>query len=237
MSETTTPKSHAARPLLWNRPRLRFIDGAPDGAAGTADEVTEDAAADADADETDAGESALGDPGKKALDAMKSQRNAERLKAKDAQAALDQLRAELALKDKPAEEQALETARAEARAEANKTANGRIVKVELRAAAKGKLADPADALAFLNLDDFDVNEDGEVDSAALDDAIDDLLARKPHLAAGGARKFEGSGDQGGKGKSARLSQVTQQELESMSPDQVVAARKDGRLNKLMGITS
>lgn len=164
----------------------------------------------------------------------KVNRDLER-KYREATAATAERDAADALKDKPAEEQALEAARVEARAEATATSNARLVKVELRSAAKGKLADPADALAFINLADFDVNDDGEVDSAALDDAIDELLTRKPHLAIADSRKFAGSADQGAKGKGSHVTQLIQSQLDEMSPEAIGAALQEGRLNTLMGI--
>lgn len=192
------------------------------------------------AEDTDApieGEDALGDPGKKALDAMKAQRNAADKRARAAEARLAEFDAAEALKGKPAEEQALELARIQGRTEAAKAANARILRAELKAVATGKLADPSDAALFLDLDAFDVSEDGEIDSDAISDAIDELLTRKPHLAAGEARRFTGHADQGARGKSSQPAQVTQQELEAMSPEQVNEARRAGRLNKLLGTKS
>lgn len=162
----------------------------------------------------------------------KVNRDLER-KYREATAATAERDAADALKDKPAEEQALEAARVEARAEATATSNARLVKVELRSAAKGKLADPADALAFINLADFDVNDDGEVDSAALDDAIDELLTRKPHLAIADSRKFAGSADQGAKGKGSTPQQLTREDLSRMSAAEIVEAQNAGRLKKLL----
>ena len=159
-------------------------------------------------------ETTLGDAGKKALDAMKAERNAAKTLARETQAELDRLKAEAALKDKPAEEQALEQARTEAKQEATKAANVRILRSELKAAAKGKLADPTDAALYINLDDFDVSDDGEVDSASLEEAIDDLLTLKPHLAAASQRRFEGDGDQGARGKSAKVQQLTRSDLQT-----------------------
>ena len=180
------------------------------------------------------GEADLGDKGKKALDAMKQKlRDAEK-SARTARAELATRNAADAIRDKPAEEQALETARSEARAEATKAANVRIIKSELRLAAKGVLADPADALAFINLDDFDVNDEGDVDSDALNDAIKELLERKPHLAAGKPTRFDGGADQGGKGKPAAVTQLTDADLESMTPAEVNEARRAGRFDKLLG---
>ena len=142
------------------------------------------------------GESALGDAGKKALNAMKAEKKAALAQAREARTALEKLQAELALKDKPAEEQALEAAKAEARAEAMSKANERILRSELRAAATGKLADPTDAALYIDLTSFEVGDDGDVDSDALGDAIADLIARKPHLAAAPTTRFAGQGDGG-----------------------------------------
>lgn len=121
---------------------------------------------------------------------------AERTARKAAERELAQLKAEKELRDKPAEEQALEQARAEARAEAKAKADARILKSELRAIASGKLADPSDAHLYIDLADFEVDDDGDVDSEALSAAVADLLTRKPHLAAAGQPRFQGGGDGG-----------------------------------------
>lgn len=185
--------------------------------------------------ETETGdESALGDAGKKALDAMKAKwREAEKVAA-TAKAELAKRDAEIALKDKPADEQALEAARAEARAEATTKANERILRSELKALATGKLADPTDAALYINLTDFTVNDDGDVDSDALNDAISDLLERKPHLAAAKQTRFDGAADQGAKGKDAKPGQISSAALDSMSPAQINQARREGRLDKVLG---
>lgn len=202
----------------------------------TTEDVTSEETITDEAAETQDGadETKLGDAGKQALDRMKAERNAAKAEAKAHKAELEQLRSAAALKDKPADEQAIETARSEARAEATKAANTRIVKSELRLAAKGVLADPADALAFINLDDFDVNDDGDVDADALNEAIADLLTRKPHLAAAAPRKFEGTGDQGAQRKAAAASQLTDADLENMTPAEINEARRQGRFTKLLG---
>jgi hypothetical protein len=161
----------------------------------TVDDETQDSA-----HELDSGEGALGDAGKQALDRMKAERAAAKAEARDAKTELERVRAELALRDKPAEEQALEAAKAEARAEATSAANLRVVKANLRAAATGKLADPTDILAYPSIVDpgsFEVDDDGNVDSDTLADAVNELLAKKPHLAAQQGR-FQGGGDGGAK---------------------------------------
>lgn len=75
--------------------------------------------------------------------------------------------------------------RAKIQQEALAAANQRILKASLKAAATGKLADPTDAQLYLDLSKFEVGDDGEVDEAALTAAIEDLVKRKPHLAAQG----------------------------------------------------
>lgn len=140
----------------------------------------------------------LGDAGKKAIDAMKSERNAAKAEAKAAREEAEALRAEIANKDKPAEEIAIEKARHEGRTEATQASNLRVLKSELKALATGKLADPTDAHLFIDLAAFDVNDGGEPDSDALAEAIDKLLLAKPHLAASTTPppRFQGGADGG-----------------------------------------
>ncbi len=77
----------------------------------------------------------------------------------------------------------------------------RLVRAEVRAAAAGRLADPADAVQFLDTDSF-VNAKGEVDEGAIAKAVDELLTRKPYLASDFAPtngNGHGSADQGARG--------------------------------------
>lgn len=166
---------------------------------GAVDESTADSTAEAPAMEADPpGAEALGDPGKKALDAMKV-----RVKEAEAKArAADEARA--ALEAKMAGREAEHAAAAEAqrvRDEAIAAANQRILKAEVRAAAAGKLADPQDALRFIDLSTLEVGADGEVDGESVAAAIDDLIKNKPYLAAQGKR-FEGGADGGARKESA-----------------------------------
>jgi hypothetical protein len=177
-----------------------------------------------------AGSEALGDPGKKALDAMKAQRNAERDRRRALEAELEALKA-----PKPAEDgqPTADEIRTQAAREANAKANARILKSEIRAAAAGKLADPADALAHLDLSSFEVDENGDVDAAEISDAITDLLTRKPYLAANGRPVFQGSGDGGAARKASGPSQLTRQDLQSMTPEAIHKAKAEGRLKNLL----
>lgn len=178
------------------------------------------------------GEEALGDPGKKALDAMKQARNEARQQAREVQAELAALKAQV--EGREAEHKAqLEEQRI--KDEALAQANDRILKAEFRAAAAGKLSDPSDVLHFIDTSDFEVGEDGSVDAGAISAAVEGLLKSKPYLAAQGGTGpvFESPGTRRDPGKG----QLTQVDLQRMSPDEINAARAEGRLNDLLGIES
>lgn len=165
-----------------------------------------------------AGEAALGDAGKRALDDMKGKWHSER----DQRKALEARVAEL-----------------ESKPVTDPRADRRIVRAEVKAAAKGLFADPADALVFIDLDQFEVSEDGEVDSEKLSAAITELLTKKPHLGAAATqpeKRFQGSGDGGAQGRKSGPDQLTREDLKGKSPEWIAKAKADGRLNKVLGIT-
>lgn len=163
---------------------------------------------------------------------------AERTARKTAEKELATLKAELALKDKPAEEQALEAARTEARTEATAKANERIVRAEVKAAATGKVKNPAIALKLIDTSAIEVDDDGEVDSDAVNQAITDLLTEYPELAADGS-KFTGTADQGAKNKSSTVTQWTEQDLARADAagdsDGIAKAKAEGKLDNILGI--
>lgn len=201
------------------------------------DEETQETESDETTEADTEGETALGDAGKRALDAMKQQVKDAKKAAKEAKDALAKRDADDALKERPADEQAIEKARAETRAETLKTADERIVKANLKAAATGKLADPSDVFAYpkiIDLSSFEVDEDGEVDADALNDAIEALLAAKPHLAAQKQNRFNGDADGGAKGKSAKPAQLSRSDVESMSTEQIIEAQNAGQLDRMLG---
>ncbi|MFF5958463.1 hypothetical protein [Streptomyces luteogriseus] len=189
-------------------------DDSGDGEGGSDDQ-------DDDADPEGADQ--LGDKGKRALAAMKGKWKSERDKRRE----LEQRMSE---KEKGDGDDAVAQATAAATAAANK----RILKAEIRAAAAKKLADPRDALRFLDLEQFEVDEDGEVDAEEIADAIEELIKDKPYLAAATGRRFQGSGDGGAQRKAGRPKQLTQSDLKKMTPDQIVKAQNDGRLEDLLG---
>lgn len=197
MSSTILPTDLAALAAL------RFLVGAGPGGVGpvkgstsgedvdTGDEDSDedddaDDDTDHDGDEDEEDDKPLGPKGEKALEALKEKRKQERARRIAAETKLRQLEARASKPggDGDAEEKARII---EERVTA--AANQKILRAEVRAAAAGKLADPSDAHKFLDLGQFEVGEDGDVDQDEIADAIDDLLKDKPYLAAqGGTRK-------------------------------------------------
>lgn len=188
-------------------------------------------------DSDDDGADSLADKGKQALDRMKQQRNAAR----------DQLREFKALGLTPAQIKALQTGkddkadqpdadqireqtRAEVRAEALKE---RVVdKIEAKAAKA--FADAEDAVAILlrSHDPEDFLDDGKIDVEAIQEALDELLEKKPHLAVQDGKRFKGNPD-GGTRKAARPGQLTRDDLKRMSPQEITKAKAEGRLADLL----
>lgn len=133
----------------------------------------------------------LGEAGKRAL-------AAERTRAAEAERELAKLREATQSETEKAIERARREASDTVRKEVMQAANRRILTAEIRAAAGGRLADPLDAVRLLDVESFTVNDDGDVDSAAITKALDALLDAKPYLGAA-TKRFEGSADAGPRG--------------------------------------
>lgn len=202
MTDTTVPPAAATPPA-----------GGPPADPGTpAPQQQPPAAASDEADPP--GAEHLGDPGKKALDEMKSKWKAAEALAKENSDKLAALQAQV--DGKEAEHQAhLEAQRV--RDEALAAANNRILQAEVRAVAAGKLADPADALLHLNLSSFEVGDDGSVNTADIASALDNLITTKPYLAAQSPARFQGSADGGARNDTPPAT----------LPEQIAAAEKAG----------
>jgi len=181
VATTTEPTPPAAAPPPADPPVVEPVAAADQGDEGDKGKPAET--------KTDGDDKPLGPAGEKALGAWKE-------RAKAAEAALAARTAALAeaegkLKDVglPEQEAQLAAAKREAAQEATATvtsaAQQALVAAALFAEAKGRLADPEDAKAFLDLSDFRVGEDFTIDRAAIAAAVDGLLARKPHLASAG----------------------------------------------------
>lgn len=158
-------------------------DGAGDGDGSGDGDGTGDGDGDGDEDKK------LGPAGEKALAAIKAKEKSERTRRIAAEKELKALKAG----KKPGAsggDDAAEQAQREREEQIIARANARVLSSEVRAAAAGVLADPADAPRFIDLDQFEVGENGSVDATAIADAIKELVEDKPYLAA-----------QGGTGKS------------------------------------
>lgn len=159
--------------------------------------------------------------------ALEKERKANKLTSKE----LATLKSQREAETKTPEENALADARREGETAATQRANERLIKSELRSAAKGKLSNVADALVFIDLAAIEVGDDGEVDQGALDTAIATLLDERPYLGIPEQKRFQGGADQGG-GKAGAPKQLTRADLQSMSPAAIVAAEKNGQLANL-----
>lgn len=229
----TFAPEHSTSQLPW----LPMPDDGDQGGGGASDEPETDAP-DEESGESDADEDVeLGDKGQKALDRMKEERRTLRAELRQYKAlglTPEQIKAlqDAGKKDEaPDADSIREEARREARAEALKERVSD--KIEARAR---KFADPEDAVAILlrthTAEDF---LDGDkIDIEAIQEALDDLLDKKPHLAAAqSGPRFKGTAD-GGTRKEARPAQLTRDDLKRLSPQEIVKAKADGRLADLLG---
>lgn len=194
----------------------------------------------------DAEKKKLGDAGKQALDRMKGERNAARRDLRSWKS----LAAELGAKT-PEEMKALladrnggkdntktdptgdgkpepvdaDRIRRDAEKAITARVNARVVRSEVKAAAAGLFADPADAPLYLDLSNYEVDENGEVDEAAIREDLEAVLERKPHL-----KKTATADDAARKGPKADRSQGSRGAPESSTATGAAAyaARKKAR---------
>lgn len=173
----------------------------------------------------------LGAAGQQAIDRMKVAVKEAKARARAAEEAL-----KAATAPKPDDKDDAEAIRKAAREEAMaETLNERALdRVEIRAAMLH--IDPDIARAMLLTRAAEFVDAGKIDTDAIDEALQDLLKRKPHLGARPESRFNGSAD-GGARKGSKPDQLTRDDLKKMSPDQIVKAKTDGRLANLMGVDS
>ncbi len=183
-------------------------DGTDDGGDGDSGEGTDDSGDDSGEDEDDGtvGDDGLTAKGRKAIDAERTaaKRARERLKpyaalARETGLTVEEMRARLTSKGKPdGGDKSGETIdpdqiRAAAKAEAMAEVNQRLVRVAVTQAALDVLENPADAAMFLDLGEYEVGEDGEVDAREIKRDLKALLAERPYL----AKAKKGDGRDGG----------------------------------------
>src|SRR5690606_29105170 len=205
-----------------------------DQAAATAAEDAEAEAILADAvsrddDDDPEGADQLGDPGKRALQRMKEELKRERARRKEAER-----RAAEAAKKRDDDPTDVEEVRRRAREEALAEAARERVTDRIEALAARRFADPEDAVAILlrrrEVDDF---LDGtQVDVDAIKAAREELAEDKPHLLS--APPVSNGRFDTGRGKRQMKAQLTQEDLRGMTPEQINQARREGRLDRLMG---
>ena len=164
---------------------------------------------------------------------LKTALQKERQARKAAEKRARELEQERADRDKPDDEKKLDEVRREAAAEATAKANKRLIAAEFRSAAAKRVKDPRIAAKLVDLEGIEVDDDGEVDADGINAALDALLDEYPDLA---PSRFDGTADQGSKGKGAKPTQLTEESLKSMTPEQISEARKAGRLDKLLGVS-
>lgn len=164
---------------------------------------------------------------------LKTALQKERAERKAAVKRQKELETELADRDKTADEAAVDVARREGEAAGTARGNARLIAAEFRIAAAKRVKDPRIAAKLVDLTDVEVDEDGEVDADGIAAALDALLEEYPDLA---PSRFEGTADQGGKGKAAAPSQLTRDDLKTMTPQAILKAEKEGRLDRIKGKT-
>jgi len=183
-----------------------------------------------DGEEAVEGEDALGDAGKRALDAMKATLRAEKARRKAAESKAAALEASKA--DGDDDKTDLGAVRAEALKQARTETLRERTLDRLEARAR-KFNDSADARAHLasRVEEF---IDGEqIDNAAIDEALAELLEAKPYLGTGSKPRFEGTGDGGARKGGNGVKQLGQADLKRMTADQIVAAQKAGQFDEFL----
>jgi hypothetical protein len=113
--------------------------------------------------------------------------------------------------DKTEQERAVENAREEAAAaaktETSQAFRDKLLKAEVRAQAAGKFANPALAVKLLDLDHETIfDDDGEIDTDVIAQAIDAFLEQEPGLKAGAQSR--GSSDAGRGSSGTALADMT-----------------------------
>ncbi|MGP4995104.1 hypothetical protein [Glutamicibacter ardleyensis] len=197
-------------------------EGDEDSGDTDSDDDSDDSG-DEDEDKDPDGSEDLGDKGKNALRAMKE-------KVKASKKAEREAKAELA-RSKSAEGKSTEDLAAEQEREKRETAildkaNDRILRSEIKSAAAGKLQNPGLAVRLLDLSDFEVDEDGNVDEDEIAEAIDELLEKEPYLA---AQSGKGTQFDSARGKRKTTKKYTKKDLASMSPEAISKAYDEGKV--------
>jgi hypothetical protein len=201
----------------------------------------------------------LGAPGQKALQAEKDRRREADRRRREAVRQRDEALAELERLRKPAGDKAakgsdgaagsaaapdLDAIRAEAQAAATAQVKAEVLKdrigdrIEVLAAKRAQDPDVVRTLLMSGTEIADFLDGDKIDAEAIKEALDELLEAKPYLAVqaqGPAKRFQGSGDGGARKGPTGPSQLTENDLKRMSPEEIVAAQQQGRFDDLLGM--
>lgn len=196
---------------IWGYSGAAPDDGGDTGGKdGGGDE--DDGVSDEDEDDDD-GDEGLTAAGKRAIEAER--KAAKRAKdaykpfaqlARDTGLSVDEMRKRLTAardggtnsKDSKAKDDVdVEEIRRQTKAEVSAKSDARFVRAAVKAEAAALLNDPSDAIKFLDLSDYEVDEDGEVDAAQVKRDLRSLIADKPYLA---KKKSAADFDGGPRGK-------------------------------------
>ena len=244
MRHTRRHTLHIEDPATGNRYPVPQGGAEDDPPADSDDSAPED-----DPDESDDSEDSedddadqLGDAGKKALDRMKEERRELKATLREYKALgkspeeikqLLEAKADSSDDDAPDPETVRKTIEEEVRAEAAR--DRALDKLEAKAARKFHNPDIARQLLAEQADSF-LDAQGNPDVEEINDALDDLLKREPYLAVTDATP-SGSTDAGSRTPPSKPGQLSRTDLSNMTPEDIDKARKDGRLNDLMGVKS
>lgn len=257
MYETSLPR-HARTGLIavgWRNARTGedgpqpiwpILGGAPTEDEQDDDQDDQDDADKQDDDQDDAAKpedaEQLGAAGQKALDAVKARYRAER--ARRRQAEQDLATHKQQTEAKPTEGEGdeapdLDKIREEGRTAARAEGLRERALDRLEAKAARTFADPEDARAHLagRVEEF---VDGDrIDTEAITEALEELLAKKPYLgsaeAAMATKRFKDGGDGGARdSRQSPKGQLEHADLKNMTAAQIRSAKADGRLNTLLG---
>lgn len=174
------------------RPIWPILGASPDGDGAEGGEGTEGTG-----DDSGTGSGGPGDDVTRLNEALRKEREARKQFEREAKAGREAAArlAEIEEAGKEGWERELESATATARSEgaiaASEHYRQRIITAEIKAAAGGKLADPTDAVRLLDLDEFDLDDEDNLDGEQVSKAIEKLLKDKPYLAANGAQQGGG----------------------------------------------
>lgn len=124
-------------------------------------------------------------------------------------------------------EKAVAEAKDQGRNEARVEVGVKLAQARIEAALARVVDDPAAIAEDLNLASY-VTDDGDVD----EDKVQALKAKYERLLKPG--KPSGDGDGGPRGNS-KPGQLSRDDIKSMTPEQIVKAKADGRLNDVLGV--